>query len=87
MTDTLEHRRRRARFRANHRGTKEVDWLVGRYAEAHLDIMDEERLALFERFLMVPDPEIHAWLMGGREADAGEYHHLVAQMRAWHKLK
>ena len=45
MTD-LEIRRRRAAYRAHHRGTKEMDWLVGRYADAHLaevrEILDRE---------------------------------------------
>ena len=34
MTDDVASRRRRAVFRAGHRGTKEMDWLLGRFAEA-----------------------------------------------------
>ena len=34
MTDDVESRRRRAAFRATHRGNKEMDWLIGRFAQA-----------------------------------------------------
>ena len=50
MTD-LELRRRRAAYRAAHRGTKEMDWLLGRYGAAHLDAMSEAELATFEQLL------------------------------------
>ena len=36
MTDDVETRRRRAAYRASHRGTKEMDWMLGRYAERAL---------------------------------------------------
>ena len=36
MTEDLETRRKRLRYRCWHRGTKELDLLVGRFADAHL---------------------------------------------------
>ncbi len=36
MGEDIEVRRRRAVWRAGHRGTKELDLLVGRFAAAHL---------------------------------------------------
>ena len=39
MTDDAETRRRRAAYRACHRGTKEMDWILGRFAEAALPAM------------------------------------------------
>ena len=35
--ESLEKRRKRLRFRAWHRGTREMDLLVGSFADAHLD--------------------------------------------------
>lgn len=79
-------RRRRAAFRAAHRGTKEMDWLVGRYAEAHLDGMDEAALTRFERLLEMPDPEVQRWLLDGSAGAPGEIGALIADMRKFHGL-
>lgn len=63
MSDDLEMRRRRARYRANYRGTKEMDWLLGKFAEAELDGMSQQDLDVFEQFLALADPDIQKWLM------------------------
>ena len=64
MTDALEHRRKRLRFRAWHRGTKEADLLLGPFADANLDSLDEDGLARFEALLAHADPEIMDWITG-----------------------
>lgn len=81
----LESRRRRALYRAHHRGTKEMDWLVGRFADARLDGLEGEGLALFERFLELPDPELQRWLMDGATPGTA-FIGLVAEIRAFHGL-
>ena len=45
MTDDVASRRRRAAFRASHRGTKEMDWLMGRFADARVADMLPQALA------------------------------------------
>jgi antitoxin CptB len=62
--DGLEIRRKRALYRANHRGTKELDLILGRYAEIHVPAMDEKKLSAFEEFLALPDPDIELWIRG-----------------------
>lgn len=69
MTDAppepdLAIRRRRLAFRAWHRGMREVDLLLGRFADAHLADLSEPELASFEALLEIPDPEILAWVTG-----------------------
>ena len=60
----LDIRRKRLKFRAWHRGMREVDLLLGRFADAFLEGMDEEEVAQLEALLDVPDPEILAWITG-----------------------
>ena len=55
MSDQLDVRRRRAAFRASHRGTKEMDWMLGRYADAKLAAMIDPDLGLFEKLIQLPD--------------------------------
>ena len=67
MTDPLETRRKRLRFRAWHRGTKESDLLLGPFADANLDALDADGLSRFEALLARSDPEIMDWMTGAAE--------------------
>jgi antitoxin CptB len=61
---TLDMRRRRLKFRAWHRGMREVDLLLGRYADAHVDGLGPSELAGFEALLDIPDGDLLAWITG-----------------------
>ena len=87
MTDDVESRRRRAVFRACHRGTKEMDWLVGRFAESRVAGMPTETLTEFERLLQMPDPELHDMILYPEIAPAGDFAALIAQLRIFHGLQ
>ncbi|MFA5123098.1 succinate dehydrogenase assembly factor 2 [Zavarzinia sp.] len=62
--DELDIRRRRARFRSWHRGTKETDVILGPFADAHVAGFGEAEIAAYERLLEEEDPDIYAWLTG-----------------------
>ena len=87
MTDDVETRRRRAAYRACHRGTKEMDWILGRFARAALPAMVEESLARFERMLSLPDPDLQDMILHPELMPAGEFAELVVQVRAFHGLE
>jgi antitoxin CptB len=86
MTDDIASRRRRAAFRANHRGTKEMDWLLGRFADARVGDMPAPALVEFERLLGMPDPELHDMIVYPDMAPAGEFADLIARLRTFHGL-
>jgi antitoxin CptB len=86
MSDDLEIRRRRAAYRACHRGTKEMDIVLGRYAAARLDAMPEDELGRFERFLALPDPVLSEWFTHGAAVDDAEFATLVSDLRSYHGL-
>lgn len=83
---SLQERRRRAHYRALHRGTKEMDWLLGRYAEAAVSAMSETDLARFEELLAVPDPALNEWIMLGGAVAESELAPLVRAIREFHGL-
>lgn len=87
MASDIETRRRRAAYRASHRGTKEMDWLLGRFAAARLDGMDEAALTEFEALIGAPDPELQRWIMDGTSVPDDRYAALVVEMRAFYKLR
>lgn len=82
----LEMRRRRALFRANHRGTKEMDWLLGKYADASLGGMDDAELRQFEQFIAIADPELHRWILSPDLCAETEFASLLGKIRAFHAL-
>ena len=86
MTDDVETRRRRAAYRACHRGTKEMDWILGRFAQAALQDMSADSLGLFERVLSLPDPDLQDMIMHPELRPPGEFAELVAAVRAFHGL-
>lgn len=63
-SDQTEILRRRLRFRSWHRGTREADLLLGRFADAHLADFDAGGLQAYADLLEQPDPDIYDWLIG-----------------------
>src|SRR3546814_6803299 len=59
-----EIRRKRLRFQSWHRGTKESDLILGRFADRYLETFDAAELSAYERLLDYPDPEIFDWVSG-----------------------
>jgi len=60
----LEKRRKRAYFNSWHRGTREMDLLVGGFAERHLADLTETQLGRYEAILQVSDVDLYAWITG-----------------------
>lgn len=64
MQETAEARLKRMRMRSWRRGTKEMDLVLGPFADARLAAMDEPQLALYDRLLAENDQDLMAWLLG-----------------------
>ncbi len=63
-SETLDIRRKRLKYRSQHRGTKELDLLLGRFAAARLDALDAAQVDRFEALLEAPSPLVYAWVIG-----------------------
>src|SRR5271167_4402524 len=62
----LDDRRKRLLFRCWHRGTREMDLILGRFADAEIADLTDDELAQFEHLLEVPDPDLYAALTGNK---------------------
>jgi antitoxin CptB len=60
----LDDRRKRLLFRCWHRGTREMDLILGRFADAEIATLSDDELDAMERLIEVPDPELYAALAG-----------------------
>lgn len=81
--DALAIERKRLRFRSWHRGTREADLLLGRFADAALPTMDAAALAAFAALLALPDPDILDWVTGRAALPDGHDNEVAQRLRAF----
>ncbi|MEP7241684.1 MAG: succinate dehydrogenase assembly factor 2 [Devosia sp.] len=62
--EDLSMRRRRLRYRAWHRGMKEMDLVLGPFADAHLDGFGTPELDRLEALMDGEDTDLLKWVMG-----------------------
>lgn len=60
--DPLDIMRKRLNWRANHRGIKEMDLLLGGFANLHLSAMTSPELQEFAEILEIPDQDLLSWV-------------------------
>ena len=70
MSETGEARLKRMTMRSWRRGMKEMDLILGPFAEAHLGGMSEDRLAIFDKLLEENDQDLLPWILGQNSAPA-----------------
>lgn len=64
MNDALEKRRKQIIYRSNHRGIKEMDIVIGGYANAFVMDMPIEVLDEFEKIISELDRDLLTWFVG-----------------------
>ncbi|WDR05740.1 succinate dehydrogenase assembly factor 2 [Devosia rhodophyticola] len=62
--DDIAIRRKMIRYRAWHRGTREMDLVLGPFADAHVESMNSEGLDRLEKLMSEEDPALLTWVMG-----------------------
>jgi len=84
-SDGLDDRRKRLLFRCWHRGTREMDLILGRFADAEITRLSDAELGELERLIDVPDPDLFAALTGDKQLApeyAGALFHRIKNFRA-----
>lgn len=79
--DDLDARRRRARYRAWHRGTRELDLILGAYADAHLPDITPADLGAFEQLLESEEVPLQRMLVGQDDIPDGPLAGLISHIR------
>ena len=60
----ITHRRQKLRFRSWHRGTREMDMILGTFADRYIQDFTEEELDDYEELLCCSDPDLYNWYTG-----------------------
>jgi antitoxin CptB len=80
----LDERRRKLLFRSWHRGIREMDLVLGRFADAQIATLSDADLDEYETWLEVPDQQIFAWVKGAQKAPAEIDTPLFHRLREFH---
>lgn len=64
MNETAEARRKRMAMRSWRRGTKEMDLVLGPFADAHLATLTADDLQSYDALLGENDQDLMAWILG-----------------------
>ena len=59
--ETLENKRKRLIFRSWHRGTREMDIIMGSFADRHIPEFSESQLSEYDDILSLNDPDLYNW--------------------------
>ena len=68
--EELENTRKRLIFRSEHRGTKEMDLLLGSFARKYVPDFSAEELTQYDELLKENDPNLYNWITGKEDAPA-----------------
>jgi antitoxin CptB len=79
----LDDRRKRLLFRCWHRGTREMDLILGRFADAEIAGLSDRELAELEGLIEVPDPDLYAALTGDKLLDPQHASALFDRIKAF----
>lgn len=70
IIEDLEKKRKRLIYRSWHRGTREMDLLMGSFADAHVTGFSESEISQYEEILGYSDPDLYNWISGREECPA-----------------
>lgn len=79
----MDDRRKKLQFRAWRRGFREIDLILGGFADAHLAELDAGGVDAFERLLEAADQDVYEWITGQTPAPADYDTPTLALIRAF----
>jgi antitoxin CptB len=84
-SEGLDVRRRKLLFRSWHRGMREMDLIMGRFANATVAQLTSDELADFEHLMEVPDRELLAWITDEADVPANYDSALFRRLRDFNR--
>lgn len=68
-------------YRSWHRGTKELDLILGNFIEDNISIMNESEIKVYEDLLASEDPEIYNWIVKSENPPNQQLDNLIKKIR------
>ncbi len=81
---SLDARQRRILFRSWHRGMREMDLILGPFADAEIASLGSSELDDYERLLEAQDRDVFSWLTGEAATPRSYDTPVLRRIRAFH---
>jgi antitoxin CptB len=85
--ENSENRIKKLRYQSWHRGWKETDLILGRFADENLAKMDASTLDIYEQLLDENDADIWDWLVGKAQPKHDFYTPILQDLLEYGKYK
>jgi antitoxin CptB len=85
MTESREARLKRLRMRSWRRGTREMDLILGPFADSALPDFDPASLDAYEILLSENDQDLYLWI-GNQVGTPREHSGIIGRIRAFHSV-
>lgn len=79
------HRLKRLTLRSWRRGIREMDLILGPYADARLAALDAARLDAYEALLEENDQDLYQWVTA-QAAPAAAHELMIGELRIFHRI-
>jgi len=63
----LETYKKKIIYKASHRGSKEMDILLGNFINKYIELFNENELNIFDSILDCDDDDIYQWMIGKKD--------------------
>tara|TARA_B110000014_G_scaffold258921_1_gene245815 strand:- start:178 stop:441 length:264 start_codon:yes stop_codon:yes gene_type:complete len=63
----LETYKKKIIYKASHRGSKEMDILLGNFINKYIELFNENELNIFDSILDCDDEDIYQWILGKKD--------------------
>ena len=83
-SEGLDERRRKMLFRSWHRGIREIDLIMGRFADVHIADLTDAELDQYQRLLDAQEHDLLSWVMGQMPVPPDEDTPVFRRMRDFH---
>jgi len=80
-------RLRRLKFRSWHRGIKEMDLILGHFADSSLESLSDSELDTYEALIGAEDTALYNWLTGRENVPTEHDTVLFARIRTFNHMK
>lgn len=79
----LSDQKKKLIFRSWHRGTREMDLIMGTFAEVHVPSFTDTELAAYEEVLLENDPDVYDWYIGAKQVPANRMNSVLEKLLAF----
>ena len=85
-SEGLDARRRKLLFRSWHRGIREMDLILGGFADEAIATLNDAELDQYEHLLELQDADLLSWFTGGQSVPADFDTQLLKKIMAFHAV-